>query len=124
MDESSKKSKDASSKTTDKDSGQQLEEGPILKHDHSYIRHWLYDYVSEHIKVSARRIKIQLLSPCLYGTFSLDDKVNCVYVRVCICIGYSRVYCLLNAPWCCMCVGGLACTVYIEIPQGMGCVNM
>lgn len=92
-DESSKKSKDASSKTADRESGQQLEEGPILKHDHSYIRHWLYLYVSEHIKVSARRIKIQLLSPCLYGTFSLDDKVNCgvcifslAYVRVSVCV--------------------------------------
>lgn len=102
VDESTKKSKDPTSKAAAKDSGPPLEEGPILRHDHSYIRHWLYQYVNEHVKASARRIKIQLLSPCLYGTFSLDDKVR--RVRACVCVHL----CCVGACACvhaCICIG-------------------
>ena len=112
VDESSKKSREPIDKAPSQDSAPQSEEGPILKHDHSYIRHWLYEYVNEHIKVSARRIKIQLLSPCLYGTFSLDDKVNlglcvrvcaCVCVRVCVCV--CACVCVHVRLHVCICVG-------------------
>ena len=114
VDESSKKTKEPTDKAPSQDSAPQSEEGPILKHDHSYIRHWLYEYVNEHIKVSARRIKIQLLSPCLYGTFSLDDKVNlglcvrvcvraCVCVCVCVCACVRVCVCVCACVCVCMC---------------------
>ena len=52
--------------------------GTVLnkEHDRSFFRHWLYEYLNENVKVTARKIKVQLLSPFLFGMFSISDKVG------------------------------------------------
>ena len=52
--------------------------GPMLnkENDRSFFWHWLYEYPNENVKVTARKIKVQLLSPFLFGMFSISDKVG------------------------------------------------